>query len=135
MEQHKPNVNKVEAADTVFDEAASLALKLGEQVEKASSNSDQLVQEAGFLEIKKDHAQEDLKRVKDENKVRIWLVDATFTVTVLWLLFVLLIFIAYGQGKLHFPDGVMITFLTTTTANTLAFLTIIFKYLFHKPNP
>lgn len=36
------------------------------------------------------------------------------------------------ESKLCFPDGVMITFLTTTTANTLAFLSIIFRYLFSR---
>lgn len=95
-----------------------------------SADSSTLVKEISFVELQKRGIGLELKGYEDEIEARRWLVKATFWVSVLWLIAVLLIFLHYGRGVLKFSDGVVITFLTTTTANTLAFLTIIFRYLF-----
>jgi hypothetical protein len=101
-----------------------------------SQNPDVILGESKYLvQLQIKEKLIDLKKTEDENSARSWLTEATFTVTVFWLMFVAGVFITYGKGALYFSDTVMITFLTTTTANTLAFLTIIFKYLFHKPKP
>jgi len=99
-----------------------------------SSNNDvePLVEESTFVELLRRKKELDLEGYKDEISARRWLVDATFIVTVAWLICVICIFCKFGSGKYYFSDAVMITFLTTTTANTLAFLTIIFRYLFSR---
>lgn len=55
-----------------------------------------------------------------------------FDFTLVWLLMVLVIFIAVGKGCLFYSDKVLITFLTTTTATAVGLLVIVFKYLFFK---
>lgn len=55
-----------------------------------------------------------------------------FDFTLVWLLMVLVIFIAVGKGCLYYSDNILITFLTTTTATAVGLLVIVFKYLFKK---
>jgi hypothetical protein len=55
-----------------------------------------------------------------------------FTVTIMWLFLVLGIFISVGKGMLVYSDSVIITLLTTTTANVLGLVAIVANYLFKK---
>jgi hypothetical protein len=50
----------------------------------------------------------------------------------MWLFLVLGIFIAVGKGSLVYSDSVIITLLTTTTANVLGLVAIVANYLFKK---
>jgi cytochrome b subunit of formate dehydrogenase len=56
-----------------------------------------------------------------------------FVMIVIWLLTILGIVIAAGLKKLSLSDAVLITLITTTTANIAAFFLGVIRYLF--PNP
>jgi hypothetical protein len=100
---------------------------------KGSTNPTPLLDEISLVShISLEERLTNLKKTVDENDTRMWLTNSTFTVTVLWLIFVAGVFVCYGKRIIYIPDGVMITFLTTTTANTFGFLLIIFRYLFYK---
>lgn len=58
--------------------------------------------------------------------------NVLFTVTVIWLFLVLGIFISVGRGVLVYSDSVIITLLTTTTANVISLVVIVANYLFKK---
>jgi heme/copper-type cytochrome/quinol oxidase subunit 2 len=58
-----------------------------------------------------------------------------YTITVIvcfWLVFVALVFVASGNDNLHYSDSVLITLLTTTTANIIGLFVIVANYLFRK---
>lgn len=79
-----------------------------------------------------DHRQATIDKFNEDNKSRRAFSEAILTITVFWMLAVLLIFYQTGKGVLHFSDSVLITLLTTTTANVFGFLYVIVNYLFNK---
>ncbi len=64
--------------------------------------------------------------------------DKIFSCVLIYIAIVLLIVIVQGFGNLdnkmyfHLESGVLIALLTTTTANVLALLFIVMKYLFYR---
>jgi len=111
------------------------APSFGAEINNLPPQADYATQ-AFVSKLERRKAEFEIGRDEDEHSARKWLIDATFIVTVCWLIVVICIFVYYGKGELYYPDTVIITFITTTTVNTLAFLAIIFKYLFtRKDNP
>ena|ERR1700744_4172227 len=53
-----------------------------------------------------------------------------FALICLWLACVMLVIISSGNGNLHYSDTVMVTLLTTTTANVIGLFAIVNNYLF-----
>lgn len=72
------------------------------------------------------------KRFEDENNARNYLTSAIFTITVIWMFFILMIVLACGKGNLVLSDTVIVTLITTTTANVFGFMYIVSKYLFNE---
>lgn len=56
--------------------------------------------------------------------------DRIFTITVLWIFAIIVIVLQVGRGNLVYSDGVLITLITTTTINVLAFLLAVVNYIF-----
>ncbi len=54
-----------------------------------------------------------------------------FVLVCMWLFLVSLVFVADGNGNLHYSDSVIITLLTTTTANVIGLFILVTKYLFN----
>jgi len=73
-----------------------------------------------------------LDRVIAENKARIDLSDAIFTVTVIWMAAILLVVYLCGCGSMRLSDTVLVALITTTTANVFGFLYVVVNYLFNK---
>ena len=57
-----------------------------------------------------------------------------FTLICIWLLCVVLILIAQGHGNLYYSDTIIVTLLTTTTANIIGLFAIVNGYLFKTEN-
>ena len=53
-----------------------------------------------------------------------------FVLICMWLILVSIILIASGNGNLHYSDTVLVTLLTTTTANVIGLFVFVAKYLF-----
>jgi hypothetical protein len=66
---------------------------------------------------------------QDKNERKVY-ANLIFTLVTMWLTIVLVIFVAIGQNKLSYSDSVIITLLTTTTANVITLFVLVTKYLF-----
>jgi hypothetical protein len=77
---------------------------------------------------------EKLKGDKQDREERKIYANLVFTLISIWLIVVVAIFVSCGQGNLKYSDSVLITLLTTTTANVIAIFHFVMKYLFH-PKP
>ncbi len=73
-------------------------------------------------------------KLEDDNASRRDFSRQIFAVTVVWMFLVLLVVFHAGKGSLHFSDTVLITLITTTTANVFGFMYIVVKYLFNEKN-
>lgn len=73
-----------------------------------------------------------LKRLLDDNKARKTFSQWLFAITVLWMFLVLMIVIQCGRRAIILSDGVLITLITTTTANVFGFFYVVVNYLFNK---
>ncbi len=88
--------------------------------------------ESAYYDHKAELEKQQLQRLKDENIARKNFSDAIFTVTVIWMFFILMIVICCGQGGMKLSDTVLITLITTSTANVFGFLYVVVNYLFNK---
>jgi len=77
---------------------------------------------------------EKLKGDRQDREERKIYANLVFTLISIWLIVVLAVFVSCGQGNLKYSDSVLITLLTTTTANVIAIFHFVMKYLFH-PKP
>ena len=75
---------------------------------------------------------EHIKALRQDREQRKKFAEDVFTVIVIYIAVVMFILIAYGLSMLYFSDAVLITLLSTTTANILSLLVIVFNYLFPK---
>jgi hypothetical protein len=83
--------------------------------------------EAGIsLEIKRER----LKALIQANKFRGKYEQVLFGISVIWLGIMLTIVVKQGNGTIHLADSVLITFISTTTVNVLAFFVLVVKYFF-----
>jgi hypothetical protein len=53
-----------------------------------------------------------------------------FITSVVWLLAVFGLLVAQGRGCVHLAESVLVAFITTTTANVLATLVVVVKFIF-----
>lgn len=51
--------------------------------------------------------------------------------TCLWFIFMVIVIIGKGLGKLDLSDTVLVTFITSTTVSAFGFFTYVTKYLFN----
>lgn len=101
-------------------------------IQNEANNSDPEVKERAHEEededkrtkkIKNDGAEQDM----GERKIY---THRIFILISFWLFLVSLILIAVGNGNLHYSDTVLVTLLTTTTANVIGLFIFVAKYLF-----
>lgn len=74
--------------------------------------------------------EEELESIKQDRVQRKNFATKIFWVVVVYIAAVLTILVFYGRSCLGFSDAVLITLLSTTTANVLSLLVIVFNYLF-----
>ena len=73
-------------------------------------------------------------RYKDNTDMRKALVVAFTTIIAFWLLAVLLILVGNRVNKYDLSENILITFLTTSSANVLGMMYVILKNLFPEKN-
>jgi len=79
-------------------------------------------------EIRGKQIDNDIKE-QDKSERKLY-ANLSFTIVTMWLVFVLIIFIAIGKGFLKYSDNVVIAFLTTTTIEVIGIYLIVANYLF-----
>lgn len=74
----------------------------------------------------------ELKEIQQNTKLRRIYISRNFILTCIWLILVLFIVVCQGFSIFHFNlhDSVLITLLSTTTANIIGVLVIVITYLF-----
>jgi hypothetical protein len=91
---------------------------------------DRAIDEMKAENIRSQRLQNDI--VEQDKNERKDYANVMFTLTTIWLFLVLGIFVSVGRGVLVYSDSVIITLLTTTTANVLGLVIIVANYLFKK---
>jgi hypothetical protein len=91
---------------------------------------DRAIDEMKAENIRSQRLQNDI--VEQDKNERKDYANVLFTLTTIWLFLVLGIFVSVGRGVLVYSDSVIITLLTTTTANVLGLVIIVANYLFKK---
>ena len=104
---------------------------ISQETIEASQSEAAYVEQQKFKEILLELQGAKVAQFKSEHKMREWLTNVLLTVTVMWMLLILLIIVAVGKGSLKLSDTVLVTLITTTTANVAGFLYIVVKYLFN----
>jgi hypothetical protein len=120
------------SAESEARERASQGIAIKEAIRESVKNSDPKVKEKARQEADEDERSKkidnDIKEQDSfERKVYAYRV---FTLICFWLLAVIIIMVADGKGDLHYSDTVIITLLTTTTANVIGLFAIVNNYLF-----
>lgn len=77
-------------------------------------------------------SEHELKESQQNTELRKIYINRNFLLTCVWLVIVLLVVLCQGFGLGHFNlhDSVLITLLSTTTANIIGVLVIVITYLF-----
>lgn len=73
-----------------------------------------------------------IQKFEDDNESRREFSRNIFTVTVIWMFLVLVIVIQSASGKWRLSDSVLITLISTTTANVIGIFIIVANYLFNR---
>jgi len=71
-----------------------------------------------------------LNHLQDEHNQKISLIRDLFGLSMTWIIVSILIVVYAGKGDLNLSDSVLITLITTTTAEVLGFFGIVLKYLY-----
>jgi hypothetical protein len=88
--------------------------------------------EVAVLNLEEEFSMAQLKRLLDDNKARKSFSVFIFAITILWMFLVLFIVIQCSRKKFILSDSVLITLITTTTANVFGFFYVVVNYLFNK---
>jgi len=108
-------------------------MSIGENIANEVNQSEAEVRERAQEELDEDKRKKRLKndgiaQDMDERKVY---AHRIFILICMWLFLVAIVIIATGNGNLHYSDGVMVTLLTTTSANVIGLFVLVTKYLFN----
>lgn len=90
------------------------------------------LEDTNSSDLKREKERQELMSMIQDREQRKTFADKIFTVTVIYIAVVLFILIACGFSRLQFSDTVLITLLSTTTANILSLLVIVFNHIFPK---
>lgn len=85
-----------------------------------------------LLKTKARELQAHINNIEQNTSERKKFAELIYILTVIWLILVLSIVISTGHGILRLSDKVLITLITTSTVNVLAFFTAVTLYLFNK---
>jgi len=136
MSDNKRELNKKFAADIESTTEESVAISKKDATNSGSSKLiNEFDAEKEFTNNKKTNFEEERKKLEnqtlsDDNQGRKEVKQWAMVLTSTWMLFVLLILISTGNGNLVLSDTVLVTLLTTTTANVLGIILIVTKYFF-----
>ena len=83
-------------------------------------------------QLEHDSYKEHLEDLKQERLLRRKYARSLFILLCIWLLIILLIVVFQGFNVIYLSDAVLITLITTTTANIAAYFLIVTKHLFPK---
>lgn len=75
---------------------------------------------------------QDLAQDGDTHKLRQDFAPIILTITVMWMIFILILIIGVGNKDLELSDTVLVTLITTTTANVFGFMYVVVNYYFPK---
>lgn len=103
-------------------------MSIAGNITNEADGSDDEVKDRAKEEIRSAKLDNDIKQ-QDKNERKIY-AELIFTLITIWLLFVLIIFVAIGKGFLLYSDSVIITLLTTTTIEVIGVFLIVARYLF-----
>jgi len=98
----------------------------------SSGNSAEIESKYVVSEQAKAEAKEALKGIRQDRKERKRYAKSIFRFIKIWAYSVIIIFVAAGKGYVKFDNSVIITLLSTTTANVLALFAIVANYLFYR---
>ena len=107
-------------------------MSIGEEITFAANSSIAEVKERAQEEIDESNRAKKLdndikEQDKDERRLYAYRV---FTLICIWLACVILILVGQGSGNLHYSDTIIVTLLTTSTANIIGLFAIVNGYLF-----
>lgn len=102
------------------------------QAEEKIKLDAQQLEEIRSLRINNDRLQAEVDKIKDDNRGRRNFSRSIFIAVLIWMFLVLITVVYNGLGQLKLSDNVVITLLTTATANVIALLLIVANYLFNK---
>lgn len=105
---------------------------LTNQMEATTADASNAFAESSYYDHKAELQKEQLKRLQDDNDARKKFSNHIFTVTVIWMFFILLIVVSCGNECMKLSDTVLVTLIGTTTANVFGFLYVVVNYLFNK---
>jgi uncharacterized membrane protein (DUF485 family) len=112
--------------------AEQLAAELMQQAKPVPAERIEAIYDEEREHLNNELLREQVNKFKEDNEARRKFATALFVVTVIWMVFILIIVVAYGRGWLQYPSAVVITLITTTTANVFGFMYIVANYLFNK---
>lgn len=111
-------------------------MSIAENITNAADNSDRESKIRAHKEVNEDERQKKLANdvtEQDKNERKVY-ANLSFTLVAMWLVMVLVIFVAIGKGDLYYSENVIITLLTTTTINIIGIFLIVARYLFPTKN-
>lgn len=82
------------------------------------------------LELKKEELESRRQDRRQRGRFSVWI----FGFMGVYMIFILVVLILSGCHVLRINDAVLISLLSTTTADVIGIFIIVAKYLFHKPN-
>lgn len=121
------DIDDIKQAEPIIDEPAELECKTVEEFTWREKELDLRISEQKYL-----RTVHELKESQQNTELRKIYISRNFFLTCIWLTIVLIIILCQGFGVLHFNlhDSVLITLLSTTTANIIGVLVIVITYLF-----
>jgi len=102
-----------------------------EELEQARLKNETLRLENEGLNLKNANLILENNTRKDNNDARKDFKEKIFSLTVVWLLLVIVIIICVGVGWLKLGEKVLIALITSGSVNVLAFFLNVTKYLYH----
>lgn len=83
-------------------------------------------------QISNDKQRAELAQLTNDNEGRKHFSECIFTMMIIWMFLVLMIVINVSMKKIYLSDNVIITLLTTTSANIIGLFAIVVRYFFKK---
>lgn len=110
-------------------------LNLNPSILGHNSDSKNYDNEKKFYELQREkmtneQLSQNISQNSEVHKLRQNLAPIILTITVIWMILILIVIVAVGKNDLKLSDSVLITLITTTTANVFGFLYIVVKYYF-----
>ncbi len=121
------NINDIKQTEPIIASSADMEDKMVEDFRLREKELRLRISEQNYLKIV-----HELKESQQNTALRKIYISRNFSLTCIWLIMVFLIIVCQGFGIAHFNlhDSVLITLLSTTTANIIGVLVIVITYLF-----